>query len=80
MDMEESTTSFASSSEMETTSTRSESSLSHIPYHDIVVFGLSSDLNDLNLPTSRDILRYYFLLSERAKIESKMVSYKTCNR
>lgn len=59
-----------------TPSTSSESTLSHIPEQDIIAFGLSSELNNLNLPSSRDILRFYFFLSDRAKIQSKMFSHK----
>lgn len=70
----------ATCSQMETEaepSTSSENSLSHMPEQDILAFGLSSEINDLNLPTSRDILKYYFFLSDRAKIEKKMFSHKT---
>lgn len=57
--------------------TSAESSLKHMHAHDVAAFGLSCDLSGLNLPTKQDILRYFFFLAERAKIESKMYSYKT---
>ncbi|XP_031621365.1 uncharacterized protein LOC116339554 [Contarinia nasturtii] len=59
------------------TSTESESSLKHMPAHDVAAFGVSCDLSGLNLPTIQDILRYYFFLTERAKIQNKIFSYKT---
>lgn len=62
--------------EIATTSSAIENPMSHIPKHDVAVFGVSSDLNDINLPTDLDILRYYFYLSERAKTEQKKFSYK----
>lgn len=60
-----------------TESTSTESRLKHMRSHDVAAFGVSCDLSGLNLPTKKDILRYYFLLSERAKIQNKMFSYKT---
>ncbi|XP_017467539.1 PREDICTED: uncharacterized protein LOC108359959 [Rhagoletis zephyria] len=60
-----------------TTSTTIENPMSHIPKHDVTVFGVSTDLTDLNLPTHLDILRYYFYLSERAKTEQKKFSHKS---
>lgn len=77
--MEEPSTSSAMSqaeSESESESTSFETSLQHMPYQDIVVFGLSAELNVLNLPTIRDILKYYFFLSDQAKIEKQMFSHK----
>lgn len=59
------------------TSTESESSFRHMPSHDVVAFGASCELSGLNLPTKQDILRYYFFLAERAKMQRKMFSYKT---
>lgn len=66
-----------STSQEATTSRSTERSLKHMPSHDVTAFGLSCDLSSLNLPNKEDILRYYFFLAERAKIESKMYSYKT---
>lgn len=78
MDNQEPSTSSALSSQMQaTTSTSFDSRLTNMPRQDIVVFGLSSDLNDLSLPTKCDILKYYFFLSDRAKFEKKKFSYKT---
>lgn len=60
-DNQEPPTSSAVSSQMEaTTSTSFDSRLTNMPHQDIVVFGLSSDLTDLSLPTKCDILKYYF--------------------
>lgn len=62
--------------EIATTSSAIGIPMSHIPKHDVAVFGVSSDLNALNLQTDLDILRYYFYLSERAKTDQKKFSYK----
>ena len=66
-----------STSQTTTTSTRTESHLKHLPSHDVAVFGASCDLSGLNLPTKQDILRCFFFLTERAKLQKKMFSYKT---
>ena len=60
--------SFTPQDEAITTSTTIENPMSHIPRHDVTVFGVSTDLTDLNLPTHLDILRYYFYLSEQKKL------------
>jgi len=65
--------------EATTTSSTIENQMSHMLKHDVNVFGMSTDLTDLNLPTHLDILRYYFYLSERAKTEQKKFSYKSFN-
>lgn len=59
------------------TSTTIETPMSHIPKHDVTIFGMPADLTDLNLPTVLDILRYYFFLSERSKTEQKKFSYRS---
>lgn len=66
-----------STSQTATTSTSTESHLKHLPSHDVAVFGASCDLRGLNLPTKQDILRCFFFLAERAKLQNKMFSYKT---
>lgn len=66
-----------STSQTATTSTSTESHLKHLPSHDVAVFGASCDLSGLNLPTNQDILRCFFFLAERAKLQNKMFSYKT---
>jgi len=68
-----------SQDEATTTSSTIENQMSHMLKHDVNVFGMSTDLTDLNLPTHLDILRYYFYLSERAKTEQKKFSYKSFN-
>lgn len=67
----------ASTSEDAGASTSTKSSLRHMPSHDVTAFGVSCDLSTLYLPTKKDILKYYFFLSERAKNQSKMFSYKS---
>lgn len=69
--------SFDSKAATTSTSTEKESSLTHMLSHDVAAFGVSCDLSGLNLTTKQDILRYYFFLTERAKIQSNMFSYKT---
>ena len=69
--------SFTPQDEAITTSTTIENPMSHIPRHDVTVFGVSTDLTDLNLSTHLHILRYYFYLSERDKTEQKKFSYKS---
>ena len=49
-----------SSTPKDEATTTIENPMSHIPKHDVTVFGVSTDLTDLNLPTHLDILRYYF--------------------
>jgi len=53
----------------------SETSLDHMPNQNYSAFGMPTDLSELNLPTAGDVLRYYFLLSDRSKSQSKMFSY-----
>lgn len=71
----------ASASSTKTQSTLTSASqehLKHMSSHDVEVFGVSNDLSDINLPNNnREILQYYFYLSDRAKSENKMFSYKT---
>lgn len=52
-----------------------ESSLRHMPHQNYSVFGLPTDFSELNLPNNRDVLRYYFFLSDCYKVNSKMFSY-----
>jgi len=59
----------SSNSGMEIGSTISESSF--MSHQNVCAFGLPSDLSGLNLPSKRDILKYYFFLSEREKEKSK---------
>lgn len=58
-------------------STGSARNLTFTPHNDVVAFGLPTDLSDLHLPNNRDILKYYFFLSERSKIENPKCLYKT---
>lgn len=41
-------------------STDTESNLQHMPAQDVAAFGVACDLSGLNLPTKRDIIKYYF--------------------
>ena len=37
--------------------------LEHIPSHNVLLFGAPSELDGISLPTSFDILKYYFFKS-----------------
>lgn len=65
-----------SSASQAATSSTIENPMSHVPAHDVTLFGVSADLTDLNLPTYLDVLKYYFYLSERAKARNEKFSYK----
>lgn len=57
--------------------TTTESPMKHMSKHNVAVFGDSSDLSGLNLPTYLDILKYYFYLKERCADQNKMFSFTT---
>lgn len=59
------------------TPTTTQNPMSHVPSHDVILFGVSAELTELNLPTYVDVLKYYFYLSERAKDQQKKFSYKS---
>lgn len=66
--MEPSTSSGALPKTQSTTSNESQPNLLYnLPYQDIVVFGGPSNLCDINLPTYRDILKYYFFFGRTAQ-------------
>lgn len=51
--------------------------LEHMPSHNVLLFGSASELDGISLPTSFDILKYYFFLGDQWKKGNKMFSYKT---
>ena len=55
----------------------STQALQHMPSHNVQLFGSTSELDGIFLPTSFDILKYYFFLGDHWKKGNKMFSYKT---
>lgn len=53
-----------------------ESTISHMASPDICIFGPPEDFSGLNLPSKRDVLKYYFFLGYQAKKEGKKCAYK----
>lgn len=76
MDELEGDESMSSQNDSMSSTASTDSHLRHIYRHDATVFGLSSDLSSLNLPTKRDILKYYFYLADNSMEQSRKFSYK----
>lgn len=45
--------------------------LEHMPSHNVLLFGSASELDGISLPTSFDILKYYFFWAISGKKEIK---------
>ncbi|XP_050516633.1 uncharacterized protein LOC126891498 [Diabrotica virgifera virgifera] len=59
-----------------TSSSDHQSDLQHMPRHDVFSFGVSAEMDTINLPTYRDVLKHYFFLSDAAKNRNEMFSYR----
>lgn len=44
---------------------------SFVSYQNANIIGLPSEFSELNLPTYRDVLKYYYFLSDREKEKNK---------
>lgn len=53
-----------------TLSSNAESNFLHMPVPNFCSFGVPSDLHELNLPTCRDVFKYYFFRSDRSKTKT----------
>lgn len=56
---------------METSMSIDLSQSSYLSNQSSVVIGIPSEFSELNLPTYRDVLKYYFFLSDREKEKTK---------
>lgn len=52
-------------------SVQTESNLIHMPIPNFSVFGLASNLHELNLPSCRDVLKYFFFSVIGLKMKTK---------
>lgn len=77
MDSESSASSASSPSSESSTPVVPAPALQQIQTHNVLLFGLECELNELSLPTSFDILKYYFFLTARCKVQNKLPSHKT---
>lgn len=60
-----------------TSSLEHHADLQHMPGQDVFSFGVSAEMDTINLPTYRDVLKHYFFWSDAAKSRNEMFSYRT---